>query len=200
MATRHLYLSRHGEADPFGELTVTGRAQARLLGERLALLPIDAVWHSPLPRAAVSARIIASELPGDTPVAAASELVDHVPYVPPIRELPKPWIPFFDGYDDEEAEQGHRIAESLTTRFTAPLDHGADTHELLITHAYPIAWLMRDALRAPASAWLGLESANTALTIIEYRPGLPPALVMFNDMTHLPSVLRWSGFPDTVRP
>ena len=47
--TRHLYLSRHGEADPFGELTVTGRAQARLLGERLALLPIDAVWHSPPP-------------------------------------------------------------------------------------------------------------------------------------------------------
>ena len=33
---------------------------------------------------------------------------------------------------------------------------------------------MWDALRAPASAWLGLESANTALTIIEYRPGLPP--------------------------
>jgi probable phosphoglycerate mutase len=47
---------------------------------------------------------------------------------------------------------------------------------------------------------LGLESANTALTVIDYRPGLPPTLVMFNDMTHLPPVLRWSGFPEAARP
>lgn len=200
MPTRHIYLSRHGDADPFGELTVTGRAQARLLGERLASLPIDAVWHSPLPRAATTAHIVAAGLADGTPVAAAPELVDHVPYVPRTHELPKPWIPFFDGYDDEEAIAGRQIAESLTTRFTAPLGGDADTHELLITHAYPIAWLIRDALRAPASAWLGLESANAALTVIEYRSQVPPALVMFNDMTHLPSVLRWSGFPDTARP
>lgn len=218
MAVRHLYIARHGDADPFGEITSTGRAQARLLGERLAHLPIDAVWHSPLPRAAVSARILSAQLPDGVPVCEAPELVDHVPFVPSIEEIPTPHIPFFDGYDPADAEAGHRTAQSLVSRFaTVPSDTGDpantgdpstvggpsdtdDVHEVLVTHAYPIAWLVRDALRAPAAAWLGLESANTALTVLEYRPSLPPTLVMFNDMTHLPPVLRWSGFTETVRP
>src|SRR5699024_10267166 len=94
MATRYLYLARHGSADPFGALTPDGREQARLLGQRLAHLPIDAVWHSPLPRAQTSARIVAEQLAGPVPVAAANELVDHVPYVPPLEQTPPAWVPF----------------------------------------------------------------------------------------------------------
>ncbi|MFS1299683.1 histidine phosphatase family protein [Streptosporangium longisporum] len=41
---------RPGTADAFGNPTGIGRRQAGLLGERLAGLPVDAVWHSPLPR------------------------------------------------------------------------------------------------------------------------------------------------------
>ena len=51
MALRCLFLARHGMADAFGDLTDLGRRQSSLLGERLASLPVDAVWHSPLPRA-----------------------------------------------------------------------------------------------------------------------------------------------------
>lgn len=201
MPTRHLYLARHGDADPFGELTDTGRRQAGLLGERLADLPLDAVWHSPLPRAAASAREIARRLPAATPVAEVTELIDHVPYVPGPDETPDPWIPFFDGYQREEAEAGARMAAGLVARFAAgPEPQDSDTHELLITHAYPIAWLVRHALDAPPARWLGLDSANTALTTIEYRPGLPPALVTFNDLAHLPTDLRWTGFAATLRP
>ncbi|WP_327090894.1 histidine phosphatase family protein [Nonomuraea sp. NBC_01738] len=195
MTTRHLYLARHGAADAFGELTETGRRQSALLGERLAAAPIDAVWHSPLPRAVASARALARHLPG-TPVNEADELVDHVPYVPPSAETPPSWAGFFDGYDTAEAEAGHRLAEWLVARFAAPPDpDGPDTHEVLVTHAYPIAWLLRHALDAPPSRWLGLNSGNTALTVIEYRTGLPPTVVMFNDMSHLPPELRWTGFP-----
>lgn len=61
----------------------------------------------------------------------------------------------------------------------------------------PIAWLIRHALDALPARWLGLDSANTALTVIEYRPGLPPWIVMFNDMSHLPAGLRWIGFPSS---
>ena len=203
MLTRHLYIARHGEADPFGELTATGREQAGLLGERLAHLPIDAVWHSPLPRAASSAHEVARHLPPHTPVTEAAELIDHIPYVPTPAETPRSWVPFFDGYDAAEADAGHRIAESLIARFATtpdPAAQGADTHEVLLTHAYPIAWLVRAALDAPAPRWLGLNSANTALTVIEYRPGLPPGILMFNDMSHLPAHLRWTGFPESIRP
>ncbi|GAA1722709.1 histidine phosphatase family protein [Nonomuraea bangladeshensis] len=198
MTTRHLYLARHGAADALGNLTDLGRRQAGLLGERLAGLPIDAVWHSPLPRAAASARELARHLP-DAPVAEAAELIDHVPYVPPAAEMPPARAGFFDGYDEAEAASGHKLAEALLARFaTAP--EATDTHEVLVTHAFQIAWLVRHALDAPPSRWLGLNSANAALTVIHYRPGLPPTLVTFNDMGHLPAELRWTGFPDGIRP
>jgi len=200
MTTRHLYLARHGAADAFGELTEAGRRQAHLLGERLAHVPVDAVWHSPLPRAAASAHELARHLPG-VPVVAAAELVDHVPHVPAPAQTPPSWRGFFDGYDEALALAGRAVADALTARFgSGPEPGAADTHEVLVTHAYPIAWLVRHALDAPEARWFGLDSANAALTVLEHRPGLPPTLVMFNDMTHLPADLRWTGFPATARP
>lgn len=208
MTTRFLYMARHGMADAFGELTDVGARQASLLGQRLVGLPIDAVWHSPLPRAARSAQEIARHLP-DVAVAEAAELVDHVPYVPSTAEMPRIWAGFFDGYDQAEAASGHRQAEALVARFAGTSDPigGAhhdprrETHEVLVTHAYPIAWLLRHAMGAPPARWLSLtSSANTALTTLEYRDGLPPTIVMFNDMSHLPGDLRWTGFPTGVRP
>lgn len=194
-------MARHGAADAFGELTGIGHRQAGLLGERLAGVPVGVVWHSPLPRAAASAHELARHLP-NVPVAEAAELIDHVPYVPAAAETPPSWTGFFDGYDDAEAASGHKLAEALVARFAKVpgTTTEGDTHEVLITHAYPIAWLVRHALDAPPSRWLGLNSANTALTVIEYRDGLPPTIVMFNDMSHLPADLRWTGFPNGVRP
>ena len=204
MAIRHMYLARHGAADAFGTLTATGRQQARLLGQRLAHLPMDVVWHSPLPRAVASAEEIAQHLP-DVPVIEAPELVDHVPYVPRAEETPPSWVGFFDGYTETDAAAGQRTAETLVVQFGGLAAATAartptDTHEILITHAYPIAWLVRRALDAPRHRWLGLESANAALTLIEHRSGLPPTLVLFNDMSHLPTDLRWTGFTGATRP
>ncbi|MEU8364112.1 histidine phosphatase family protein [Nonomuraea sp. NPDC048882] len=200
MATRYLYLARHGHADAFGNLTDTGREQARSLGKRLAHLPIGAVWHSPLPRAADTAREIGLFLRGITSVAEAAELIDHVPYVPEREEIPPSWRSFFDGYSAEDAAAGQEIARSLTARFAHAPESESDVHEVLITHAYPIAWLIRDALDAPSVRWLGLSSANAALTGIHYRPGAPPSIGMFNDMSHLRPELRWTGFPQAPRP
>ncbi|MFD6093280.1 histidine phosphatase family protein [Oerskovia sp. NPDC060338] len=179
-----MYLARHGAADAFGELTAAGRRQANLLGERLARVPVTAVWHSPLPRAVASAHELARHVPHAV-LAEAPELVDHVPHVPAPAETPAPWVGFFDGYDDAEASAGRRTA---------------DVHEVLVTHDYPVAWLVRHAMDAPEARWLGLSSANAALTVIEYRTSLPPALVLFNDMAHLPVELRWTGFPGPARP
>lgn len=195
MATRHLYVVRHGAADPFGELTEAGLRQSHLLGDRLARLPIDVVWHSPLSRAAKSAQAVGERLPG-VPVREAAELVDHVPHVP--EKPPAAWAGFFDGYDAEEAAAGERVAAALIGRFARPAD--VETHEVLVTHAYPVAWLVRHALDAPPERWLGLDCGNTALTVIEHRAGLAPTLVLYNDMGHLPAELRWTGFGAGVRP
>ncbi|MFI9596505.1 histidine phosphatase family protein [Nonomuraea sp. NPDC052265] len=200
MTTRHLYLARHGAADAFGQLTDAGRRQSALLGERLAGMPIDAVWHSPLQRAAESTRELARRLP-DVPVAEAAELVDHVPYVPAPDETPSSWAGYFDGFDRAEAASGRALADALVARFAkVPDGPASDVHEVLVTHAGQIAWLVRHALDAPLPRWLGLNSANTGLTIIEYRTGLPPTMVMFNDLGHLPPDLRWTGFPQGMWP
>ncbi|WP_208378773.1 hypothetical protein [Cumulibacter soli] len=153
-----------------------------------------------MPRAADSAQQLNIFLGGAAPVSEAPELIDHVPYVPTPQETPPSWVPFFDGYDADEAEAGHKIAQSLITRFATPPEGDDDTHEVLITHAYPIAWLIRHALDAPAVRWLGLSSANAALTVIENRPALPPSITMFNVMSHLRPNLRWTGFPKAPRP
>lgn len=195
MATRHLYVVRHGAADAFGELADVGQRQSELLGERLAGLPVDAVWHSPLPQAVRSARIVGGYLPG-VAVREAAELVDHVPYVP--DEIPPAWVGFFDGYDAEEVASGARIAEALVGRFARPAD--TETHEVLVTHACSVAWLVRHALDAPPVRWLGLSCGNTALTAIEYRDGVAPTMLSYNDMSHLPPALRWTGFGPGARP
>ncbi|WP_405976824.1 histidine phosphatase family protein [Streptomyces sp. NBC_00988] len=86
----------------------------------------------------------------------------------------------------------------MTDRFARPAD--TETHEVLVTHAYQVAWLLRHALGAPRDRWLGLNCGNTAVTAIEYYTGAAPSLVVYNDMSHLPADLRWTGFGPGARP
>jgi probable phosphoglycerate mutase len=195
MATRHLYLVRHGAADPFGRLTDVGQRQSELIGQRLAGQPVDVVWHSPLPRAVRSARVIGTSLP-DVAVREAPELIDHIPHIP--DPLPPAWAAFFDGYGSDEAAEAKRRGDALTERFARPAE--IETHEVLVTHAYPVAWLLRHALDTPPERWLGLDCGNAALTVIEYRDGMAPTVLLYNDMGHLPAELRWTGFGAGVRP
>ncbi|MCK9793894.1 histidine phosphatase family protein [Isoptericola sp. 4D.3] len=195
MPTRHLHVLRHGAADPFGELTEEGERQAELAGRRLAAVPVDVVWHSPLPRAVRTAEVVGAQLPGARVVPAA-EAIDHVPHVP--RPVPAAWAGFFDGYDTSEAAEGERLAAALTTRFARAAD--VETHEVLVTHAFQVAWLVRDALGAPPEGWLGLPSANAGLTTLEYRDDRSVTLVAYNDLGHLPPELRWTGFGPVTRP
>lgn len=196
MAARTVYLVRHGEADAWGQLTEAGREQSRLIGQRLAQLPIDVVWHSPLPRAVESAQIIAAQMPRVL-VDEAAELVDHVPFVPNRDRLSPSWVGFFDGYDQGEADAGRKTAGELAARFGSPNGRAQrPTQEVAVTHAYPIAWLVRDALCTPPERWMSLAGiANTGLTVIELNEREPPGIVMVNDLSHLPTELRWTGFP-----
>ncbi|MBV1855224.1 histidine phosphatase family protein [Catellatospora tritici] len=197
MATRTLYLVRHGEAGADGHLTDNGRRQAELTGQRLSATPIAAVHHGPLPRATQTAQLIATHLPG-VPVATSELADDYVPYVPEQELLPPVWQGFLDGYTEQEITDGARRARDLVDRFVTPPDQ--DVHELVITHAFAVAWLVRHALDAPERRWLGLNQANCAVTVIRYSEQRPPTLVVFNDLSHLPEQLRWTGFPPPLRP
>ncbi|WP_317621243.1 histidine phosphatase family protein [Streptomyces sp. CBMA123] len=205
-ATRYLYLARHGEATQDGPdgggLTPAGRRQAALLGRRLAGRPLTAVHHGPLPRAAETARLVGEQLDG-VAVSVCEEAGDYLPYVPSAGELPAEsaefMLRFLAGASAEERSRGPELARRAVDRFTGPAPGPEERHELVVTHAFLIGWLVRHTLDAPAWRWLGLNAANAALTVLRFAPGRPSAVLVLNDQTHLPEELRWTGFPPELR-
>ncbi|MFJ6049368.1 histidine phosphatase family protein [Streptomyces sp. NPDC092307] len=198
-ATRYLYLVRHGEALPDESgLTENGRRQAVLLGRRLKDVPLAAVHHGPLPRAQETARLIGDQLTG-VPLHRSEAAGDYVPYLPAREELPPEsadlFLRFLEGASAEEREQGPELARRAMDLFTGPVDGDEDRHELVVTHNFLVAWLVRDAMFAPKWRWLGLNHSNAALTVIRYAPDRPACVLFSNDMRHLPAELRWTGFP-----
>ncbi|MET9831185.1 histidine phosphatase family protein [Streptomyces sp. NPDC006385] len=202
-ATRYFHLVRHGEASPDESgLTEGGRRQATLLGRRLRDIPFAAVHHGPLPRAEQTARLIGEQLM-DTPLHVCEVAGDYVPYMPTRDELPPESADFFlrflAGATDWEREHGPALARRALDLFTGPVEGEEDRHELVVTHNFLVAWLVRDAMHAPKWRWLGLNHGNAALTVIRYAPGRPAAVLLANDMGHLPAELRWTGFPPESR-
>jgi len=191
-ATRHLYLTRHGEATPDERaLTDHGRRQAVLLGKRLRNVPLTAIHHGPLPRAAQTARLIAAQL-DDVPAHACEPAGDYVPHTPERDELPPDaadlLLDFVHQVPADERAHGPRLAHEALERFTGPVPGAEDRHELVVTHNFLIGWLVRAALDAPPWRWMGLNHDNAALTVLRYRPGFPTSLVSYNDTSHLPVV------------
>lgn len=173
--THYLYLVRHGEhqdaehglAD--GPLSPRGRRQAALLADRLSGVPLDAVWHSPLRRAAETARIVAERLPAVSP-EPSSLLFDCVPTGMTV-ETPAAFEPFFGAITDEEIEAGSAQLADATGEFLARKQ--GEVHELLITHNFVIAWFVREVLQAPEWRWMTLNQANCGLTVLAQKPGRP---------------------------
>ncbi|MFC9690201.1 histidine phosphatase family protein [Kribbella sp. NPDC056951] len=182
--SRYLYLARHAEATPDETgLTDRGRRQAVVLGERLRDIPFTTIHHSPLPRAAQTAHL----LNHDAPLHPSEPAGDYIPHVPHRDDLPPDsadyYLDFLQQFTPEELSTGPRLAREALAQFTGCATTG---HELLITHNFLIAWLVRDALGAPPWRWLTLNHANAALTVIRYTPNRPAALLTYNDTCHLP--------------
>jgi serine/threonine-protein phosphatase PGAM5 len=202
VASRFLYLVRHGDAGDDGELTACGEEQARLTGERLRAAPLTAIYHSPKRRAVRTAEIVAGYVPG-VPSAESYLLDDYIPSDPDPADLPADYARFVSAYDPAERAAGAELSRSAVATFGGPGDtalSGADEHVLLVTHNFLIGWFVRAALGAPDWRWLGLNQQNCALTVLMYRAQLPASLVGFNDAGHLTWPLRWTGFPDSLRP
>lgn len=205
MPVRHLYLARH--AEPVGDgsrLTDRGVEQAALLGRRLCAVALDSVQHGPLPRAAETARVVAGQLAGpQVRVQQLDAAGDYVPSVPDRDEVAPEHADHVFGFLGEvspsEAAHGATLADRAVRVLTGPEHGDADSHHLVVTHAFTIGWLVRHALDAPSWRWLGLNHGHAALTVLRFFTNRPPALVVFNDMSHLPDELRWTGFPDDLR-
>lgn len=202
---RWLYLARHAEPGDDGErLTSDGARQAEHLGRRLAALPVDRITHGPLPRAAETARLVAEQFDQPPGLSEEEAAGDYVPHLPGRDELPEAWaelvLSFLADVSEVEAADGARLGARAVDLLAGPAVDGRGAVEVVITHAFTIGWLVRHALDAPAWRWFPPHQCHGGLTIIRYDAGSPPSVVVANDVAHLPAELRWTGFPEHLRP
>lgn len=189
MAERVVYIVRHGEADGHdvdSRLTDRGHDQAIRTAARLSSSGVSVVHHSPLPRAAETARIIAAGLGATT---VADEIVgDYIPFDPlDVADLPERYAEFMAGLAQSERALGPQLAARAFERFAVAPDMEPDgvVSELIVTHNFTIGGFVCHALGAPMWRWMTLNQANCGITVIRYRTALPPALDCFNDTGHL---------------
>ena len=197
--THYIYLVRHGEhqdaeqgvAD--GPLSPRGRRQAEALADRLSGLPLSAVWHSPLERAAETARAVADRLPAVDPQPSAL-LFDCVP-TGMTDETPAVYEPFFGAVTEEEIEAGRAQMNDAINAFL--VRKPGNVHEVLIAHNFVIGWFVREVLQMPEWRWMTLNQAHCGLTVISQKPGRPWTLLTHNDLAHLPFELQ-TGLPEPL--
>jgi probable phosphoglycerate mutase len=149
------------------------------------------VWHSPLLRAAETARAIAARLPSVDPVPSAL-LFDCVPSGM-TDETPSAYEPFFGSISDAEIDAGAAQMSDAVGEFLRR--RNGDVHEVLITHNFVISWFVREVLGAPDWRWMTLNQAHCGLSVIAQKQGRPWTLLSHNDLGHLPMELR-TGLPD----
>jgi probable phosphoglycerate mutase len=186
-----LYLVRHGEVRDAefgitdGPLSERGRQQAHALGKRLADVPFDQAFTSPLDRALETASILGNYVQGP-PVEQTNLLFDCIPSSS--KDAPDSYDAFFSGVDEEDIEAGQaQMQDAVSTFMTRPRE---DVHTLLVTHNFVIGYLVAHALGMPEWRWLTLGSGNTALTVLRLRSTRPSELTLFGSTAHLPREMR----------
>jgi broad specificity phosphatase PhoE len=194
--SHYLYLVRHGEQQdaeyglPDGKLSPRGVRQAEAIANRLSGVPFTAAWHSPLERATDTARILSARMPALDP-QPSTLLMDCIPSGP-TPTMPHAFESFFRSVTREEIEAGEAQMADAVSEWMVPTHE--DTHDLLITHNFVIAYFVRETFGSESWRWMGVNQANCGLTIIRVRSAKPPVLITHNDLGHLAPELR-TGLP-----
>lgn len=190
--SHYVYLVRHGEQQDAehgivdGHLSDRGRAQAHLIGRRLAEVPFDTARTSPLDRALETADVMGQYLQGP-PVTESTLLFDCIPSGR-TPDTPGWYDGYFAGIPQATIDAGQAQMEDATETFLTSTRE--DTHTLLVTHNFVIGWFVRHVLEAPTWRWLGLQQHNCGLTILRVRTAKPTELLVHNDVSHLEPALR----------
>lgn len=193
MATRTLYLVRHGQYLPHhqpgevqdGSLTELGLEQCALLAARLADYKISKIYYSPLKRSYETAAIIAREIPG-IPLEADPLLEECIPALPPNNMLTPNQEEFFAALPANALTEGKVQARKAFEKYFRPAEGEADIHEVLISHGNLIAYFTSQVFQAAPGHWINTDIQNAGLCEIFIRPDGLMRLVSHNDTGHLP--------------
>ncbi len=197
-----LYIVRHAEtfgntgADDSAEpvLTQRGHAQAALLSERLAAVPFDAVFCSPLLRAVETAQIILSRQRSAVPVELLPELMEYEA-IPGYCGLPTerlravcPSAAYPDRHalppDTQDAALSRARAVVRRVRERYP-----DGTVLLVAHGQFNTFLLLAAMGLPKPEGFNFSQRNACVDRVLYLPDGRVKAKLVNDVSHLPPEL-----------
>lgn len=201
--TTRLILTRHGQTDwnlqrrfqgqQDRPLTELGIEQANQLAARLQMVPIDAIYSSPLQRAHRTAEIIAA--------------AHNMPVITDPRLSEMAWG-IFEGLTKEEVLMRYpetaAMLNGTTRNIQAP---GGETRQqcgqrmqtavndivtnhpnqtvLLVSHGGALSTLMRVTLGLEASSPIQFHFGNCTLSELLLSPNRAPALLRLNDDAHI---------------
>jgi probable phosphomutase (TIGR03848 family) len=169
------------------ELDPQGRDQAKATAQRLADVPLRAVYSSPLPRAMETAEIVAE--PHRLPVLPVAGLVEieygrwtDRPLKPlfrnklwPVIQQRPSLVRFPDGETIREAQV--RAVDALE----ALVAKHRRTAIAAVTHADVIKAVVAFYLGQPLDLFQRLAVTPASVTVLALAPGGQPALLRFND-------------------
>lgn len=181
------YMGRSDE-----DLNDVGYAQARSLSSRLAGLPIDSVYTSPLRRADVTATILAK--PHNLKVKVSDDLNEihlgdwqglH------LNEISQRWPELWQQWRADpsestipEGESFQQVAERAIRAFETVVAAEPGKQALIVTHEIVIKVLVARALGVSNSIYRRFEINNTSLSIIRLTNG-KTRLITLNNTSHL---------------
>jgi serine/threonine-protein phosphatase PGAM5 len=190
----YLYLIRHGAYDRdtvqtddrIGSgLNALGHVQARLVGKRLAALPVK--YHALITSDFTRARETADE-------------IGRILHMTPVRDsLIHECTPTTERADIMKDETPQTLAacesnlNAAWARYAVPTPD-LDQIDILVAHGNVIRWMVTRALGAPLDHWLRMDIGNCSLSILAIKPDGTARLVQFSDDAHIPLVKQtWSG-------
>ena len=190
----YVYLVRHGIYDRDSTVTndslgnglnALGHEQAKLIGARLAALPVrfDRLVSSGLLRAVQTADDMGVTMKMKAVRDAALNECTPTSANASIMAGEKP--------DDVAACDSLRVVQ--WQRYFTPTPK-RDTFDVLVCHGNIIRWTLLRAVDADTKAWANLDIGNASLTIIAVRPDGSIRPVMYSDVGHIPAAKQtWSG-------
>lgn len=182
-ATRTIVLVRHGhyvadanDSKPGPGLSPLGIAQAKLAGARLAGMPrFDAIFASPMTRAAETAKVIAEDL--SMPIETVPALAECTP------RSRREEINAKETREDLDACAA-QLDALFRTRFVPAT--GAPRRELFVAHGNVTRYLVTRALGVDTTAWLEMSVAHASMTTILVEPDGRFKVIAVGDSGHMP--------------
>jgi probable phosphoglycerate mutase len=165
-------------------LTRLGQRQAGWVARRLQKLPITAIHHSPLRRAAETAAVISQQLP-DVPMQMSPLLAEIIPGWPTHVKQ------YYRKVSRAQIDQERRRADQALDKFFRPT-RGADQHEVIVAHGNLIRYLVLSVLGHPPKMWTHIDFHNASLAEVHILATGERLLLRLGDNTHIPN--RWLTF------